>query len=354
MEAKRKHHRHGPSRRLLDQVRDVIRRRHYSIRTEEAYVSWIRRYILFHGKRRPCEMGERELEAFLTFFAVERRVSASTQNQALNAIVFLYRHVLKRELDWVDDVTRAKRGARLPVVFTREEAAAALSRLDGTVWTMASLLYGSGLRLMECVRLRVKDVDFKSREIVVREGKGGKDRVTMLPDRVSGPLADHLRRVRVIHAQDLSEGFGDVYLPYALKRKYPSAGREWGWQYALPASKRSIDPRSGLERRHHIDPSVLQRAVKQAVRDAKVHKPASCHTFRQAFATCLLENGYDIRTVQELLGHKDVHTTMIYTHVLNRGGRGVLSPVDFALPVPMAKASEGARATNEERGNTST
>ena len=314
--------------RLLDQVRHVIRRLHYSIRTEQAYVDWIRRFILFHGKRHPVEMGALEVEAFLTHLAVQGEVAASTQNQALNAIVFLYRRVLKKEFGWLEGVERAKKPTRLPVVFTREEARGVLARLDGIRWVMASLLYGSGLRLMECIRLRVKDVDFDQHQLIVRDGKGGKDRITMLPDRLVEPLKTHLDKIAVLHKKDLSEGFGAVYLPFALEKKYPNANREWGWQYVFPATHRSVDPRSGIERRHHIDPTVLQRAVKEAVRSAGLVKPASCHTFRHAFATHLFGNGYDIRTVQELLGHKDVSTTMIYTHVLNRGGRGVRSPLD--------------------------
>jgi integron integrase len=255
-------------------------------------------------------------------------VSASTQNQALNAIVFLYRQVLQRELGWLENVERAKRPVKLPVVFTRAEVKAVLNQLDGTKWLMASLLYGCGLRLMEAVRLRVKDLDFAQRQVIVRHGKGGKDRITMLPQRLIEPLRTHLVKVKAVHERDIAEGFGRVYLPFALERKYPSANREWGWQYVFPASKRSMDPRSQVMRRHHIDPTVLQRAVKHAIRKAGLVKPGSCHTFRHSFATHLLENGYDIRTVQELLGHSDVNTTMLYTHVLNRGGRGVHSPLD--------------------------
>jgi integron integrase len=314
--------------RLLDQVRDKIRTKHYSIRTEKTYIDWIRRFILFHDKRHPKDMGAAEVEQFLTYLAVNQEVAASTQNQALSALLFLYRDVLDVQLEWMDNVVRAKKSQRIPVVLTRDETKAVLARLDGTNRLMANLLYGSGLRLMECVRLRVKDVDFDYRQIVVRDGKGHKDRVTVLPDSLIPPLQDQLERARVLHEQDLAEGFGDVYLPFALERKYPNAGREWGWQYVFPARKRSTDPRSGKQRRHHPDPKQLQRAVKQAVRDGGIHKPASCHTFRHAFATHLLESGYDIRTVQELLGHNDVRTTMIYTHVLNRGGRGVRSPLD--------------------------
>lgn len=314
--------------RLLDVVRERIRLKRYSIRTEHAYTHWIRRFILFHGKRHPREMGAPEVEAFLSDLAVQRNVAASTQNQALAAILFLYRDVLGIELPWLQDVVRAKRPARLPVVLTRREVEAVLARLDGRDWLMASLLYGAGLRLMECVRLRVKDIDFAMRQIVVRDGKGAKDRVTMLPEKLLFPLQLQLKKAKALHDADLAAGFGEVHLPYALAQKYPNASREWGWQYVFPASRRSIDPRSGVERRHHLDPKTLQRSVRNAVRAAGLAKPASCHTFRHSFATHLLEAGYDIRTVQELLGHADVKTTMIYTHVLNRGGRGVRSPLD--------------------------
>ena len=314
--------------KLLDQVRDLIRLKHYSIRTEQAYLGWIRRFILFHHKRHPKEMGKTEIETFLTYLAVQENVAASTQNQAMNAILFLYRHVLKQDLGWLEDVTRAKRPARLPVVLTVPEVQAVLARLDGQHWVMASLLYGSGLRLMECLRLRVKDLELTRRELIVRDGKGSKDRITLLPDKLIQPLQTQLERVKVIHQQDLQQGFGAVYLPYALERKYPNANREWAWQYVFPADKRSIDPRSGVERRHHLGETALQQAVRNAVRQAGIDKPASCHTLRHSFATHLLVNGYDIRTVQELLGHKDVRTTMIYTHVLNRGGKGVRSPLD--------------------------
>ncbi|MDQ2695160.1 MAG: integron integrase [Pseudomonadota bacterium] len=314
--------------RLLDRVRDAIRRKHYSIRTEHAYLAWIRRFILFHQKRHPADMGKPEIEAFLTHLAVRGNVAASTQNQALCAILFLYKEVLDTPVEWLDGVTRARKPARLPVVLTPDEVRAILARLDGSRWLMAALLYGSGLRLMECLRLRVKDLEFSRREITVRDGKGQRDRVTMLPASLIEPLQRHLHRVKALHEQDLAEGFGAVYLPFALERKYPNAPREWSWQYVFPACKRSVDPRSGIERRHHLAETVLQHAIKQAVRDAGIAKPASCHTFRHSFATHLLEKGYDIRTVQELLGHRDVRTTMIYTHVLNRGGRGVRSPLD--------------------------
>jgi integron integrase len=315
--------------KLLDQVRYKIRLKHYSIRTEQAYVDWIKRFILFHRKRHPASMGAPEVRAFLSHLAVERHVAASTQCQALSAIVFLYREILERDLGWLEDMERAKKPERLPVVFSRAEVHAVLARLDGQPWLMASLLYGAGLRLMECIRLRVKDVDFGYRQILVRDGKGQKDRVTMLPQMVVEPLRVQLQKVKTLHEQDLAEGFGEVYLPFALERKYPDASREWHWQYVFPSHKRSVDPRTGKERRHHVDEKVLQRAVKKAIRQARITKPGSCHTFRHSFATQLLEAGYDIRTVQELLGHKDVRTTMIYTHVLNQGGKGVRSPLDL-------------------------
>jgi integron integrase len=314
--------------KLLEQVRDRIRVKHYSLRTEDAYVHWIKRFIFFHNKRHPKDMSAPEVEAFLSHLATQRNVAASTQSQALSALLFLYREVLGVELPWLENVTRAKKPQRLPVVLSVQEVKSVLVHLDGRNWVMASLLYGSGLRLMECVRLRVKDVDFAMRQITVRDGKGAKDRVTMLPDSPIEPLKRYLEKVKAVHEKDLREGFGEVYLPFALERKYTNAGREWGWQYVFPASQRSIDPLSGKERRHHLDEKVLQRAVKAAVREAGLAKPASCHTLRHSFATHLLQSGYDIRTVQELLGHKDVSTTMIYTHVLNRGGRGVTSPLD--------------------------
>ena len=314
--------------KLLDLVRQEIRTRHYSIRTEEAYTRWIKQFILFHNKRHPAEMGEHEVTAFLSHLAVNRNISASTQNQALSAILFLYKQVLKQPLDWLDSITRAKHPERIPIVFTRGEVQAILAQLDGQTWLMASLLYGSGLRLMECLRLRVKDLDFGYKQITVRDGKGAKDRVTLLPGALQGPLQRHLAKVCLQHAQDLQQGFGAVYLPFALERKYPTANREWGWQYVFPAPRRSVDPRSGAVRRHHVDEQVLQKTVKAAIRAAGISKPGSCHTFRHSFATHLLEDGYDIRTVQELLGHKDITTTMIYTHVLNRGGKAVRSPLE--------------------------
>jgi integron integrase len=313
-------------------MRALIRARHYSLRTEETYVGWVKRFILFHGKRHPRDMGAQEVQQFLAHLALEGHVAASTQSQALSAILFLYQQVLKHDIGWLHDVVRAKQPQRLPVILTRDEVAMVLRHLSGIPWIMATLLYGAGLRLMECIRLRVKDVDFAYNQIVVRDGKGQKDRVTMLPQHVKAALQQHLREVQHLHMQDLDTGGGSVYLPYALERKYPNAHHEWIWQYIFPAARMSRDPRTGIVRRHHLHKLVLQRAVYAAVRKAKISKPASCHTLRHAFATHLLEAGYDIRTVQELLGHKDVSTTMIYTHVLNRGGRGVMSPADLLGP----------------------
>ncbi len=314
--------------RLLEQVREAVRTRHYSLRTEEAYIRWAREYILFCGKRHPAELGAREVSAFISHLAVGRKVAASTQTQALSALLILNREVLALPIGWVDDIERAKKPKRLPVVFTREEARVVLGHLREEAWLMASLLYGSGLRLMECVRLRVKDFDLARLQITVRDGKGGKDRFTVLPASLAEPLQRQLERTRALHELDLREGFGHVHLPYALARKYPVADREWCWQYVFPARHRSRDPRTGREQRHHVAETVLQKAVKRAIRTAGVAKPGSCHTFRHSFATHLLEAGYDIRTVQELLGHASVETTQIYTHVLNRGGRGVKSPLD--------------------------
>jgi integron integrase len=314
--------------KLLDQVREKLRVKHYAIRTEQSYVDWIKRYIYFHDKTHPKDLGAQDVEAFLTHLAVAGKVSASTQNQAKSAILFLYREVLEIQLPWLDNVTQAKAPKRLPVVLTVAEVQAVLSRLSGTHFLIASLLYGSGMRLMEAVRLRVKDVDFARREILVREGKGFKDRVTMLPEAVIAALQAHLVKVKALHAEDLAQGYGEVYLPFALDKKYPNAGRGWGWQYIFPSKNLSVDPRSGKTRRHHLDEKGVQRAVKQAVRDAGLVKPATPHTLRHSFATHLLQSGYDIRTVQELLGHSDVSTTMIYTHVLNKGGKGVVSPLD--------------------------
>jgi len=320
-----------PNPRLLDRVRDAVRARHYSRRTEEAYAAWIRRYILFHGKRHPAEMGAAEITRFLTDLAVRHKVAASTQNQALSALLFLYREVLGQEIPWLEDVVRAKRARRLPVVLARDETRAVLDQLRGVPRLMALLLYGAGLRVLECARLRVKDVDLASNQIVVRAGKGDRDRVTMLPAAVKASLAQHLELARRQHDRDLARGAGWVELPGALMRKYPNAGREWGWQWVFPATRIYVDRVTGQRRRHHLHETVLQRAVADAVRRAGIGKPATCHTFRHSFATHLLEDGYDIRTVQELLGHRDVSTTMIYTHVLNRGPGGVRSPADRML-----------------------
>ena len=314
--------------RLLDEVRAVCRMRHLSLRTEQAYVAWIRRFIFFHDKRHPRSMREAEIRAFISHLAVNGAVTASTQTVALSALLFLYRDVLKIDLPYVSNIERARKPKRLPTVFTREETKRILASLEGTHWLVAGLLYGSGLRLMECLRLRVKDIDLTYGQITVRDGKGEKDRVTMLPTKLKQPLVRQLQRVKMAHDEDMAVGFGEVYLPYALARKYPNAPKQWGWQYVFPAANRSIDPRSGKERRHHFSETSVQKAVKSALRKVGIVKNASCHTFRHSFATHLLEQGYDIRTVQELLGHKDVRTTMIYTHVLNRGGRGVQSPID--------------------------
>ena len=314
--------------KLLDRVRLAMRTGHYSPRTEEAYVGGIKRYIFFHGVRHPGEMAEPEVNAFLTHLAVKERVSASTQTQALSALLFLYGHVLGRKIGTLDGLIRARKPRRLPVVMTREEVKAVLSHLSGDKWLMASVMYGAGLRLMECLGLRVHDVDFAAHQITVRDGKGAKDRLTMLPGSVKDPLQEHLTRVREIHHRDLASGYGRVALPYALARKYPNAPSEWGWQWVFPQENRWVDPQTGERGRHHVDESIVQKAVSAAVRKAGIPKHATCHTFRHSFATHLLEAGYDIRTVQELLGHTDVKTTMIYTHVLNRGGRGVKSPAD--------------------------
>lgn len=314
--------------KLLDLVRGKIRLKHYSIRTEQAYVDWIKRFILHFDKKHPKDLGALEVEQFLTYLAVQGKVAPSTQNQAKSALLFLYKEVLGVDLPWLDDVERAKAPKRLPVVLTPMEVQEILSHLDGTPHLVVSLLYGTGMRILEALRLRVKDVDFSRKEILIRDGKGFKDRVTMLPGVLIEPLKLHLKRVKDLHEKDLAEGYGAVYLPYALSKKYPQAEREWAWQYVFPSARLSVDPRSGETRRHHIQDQAIQRAVRQAVRDAGLTKPATPHTLRHSFATHLLEGGYDIRTVQELLGHSDVSTTMIYTHVLNKGGRGVMSPLD--------------------------
>jgi integron integrase len=314
--------------RLLDQVRERLRTLHYSYRTEQQYLQWIRRFILFSGKRHPQEMGAAEVEAFLTHLAVGRGVSASTQNQALAALLFLYQRVLEVDLPWLQGVVRAKRSRHLPVVLTHAEVRAVLANLHVEYWLIGNLLYGGGLRLLECLRLRVKDLNFAYRQVLVRDGKGSKDRVTILPESLVEPLQRHLHDVRAQHEQALRNGFAGVELPDALARKYPRASLEWGWQYVFPARSPSRDPRSQAWRRHHVYPETVQRRVKTAVRAAGLAKPASCHTFRHCFATHLLEHGYDIRTVQELLGHQDVKTTQIYTHVMRKGANAVQSPLD--------------------------
>jgi len=315
-------------KKLLDQLRDTIRLKHYSYRTEQSYVQWVRRYILFHNKRHPQEMAVPEITAFLTHLAVKEQVAASTQNQALSALLFLYRYVLCQPLDEAIDAVRAKPSRYLPTVLTKDEVQAILQQLSGVPQLFLQLLYGSGLRLNEGLRLRIKDLDFAQRQIVVRDVKGNQSRITMLPARLLEPLQLHLHQVKQIHQRDLQQGYGSVYLPFALERKYPYADRAWIWQFVFPASSRARDPRSGIVRRHHLHETSIQKTLKQAVHTAKIDKRVGCHTFRHSFATHLLEAGYDIRTVQELLGHKDVKTTMIYTHVLNRGGRGVRSPLD--------------------------
>lgn len=318
----------APAPRLLDQVRARLRVKHYSLRTEHAYVGWIKRFVLANGKRHPRDLGAEEVERFLSTLAVDGKVTPSTQNQALSALLFLYREVLDIELPWMENVVRAKRPRKLPTVLSRSEVHLLLAQMEGRPWLLASVLYGTGLRLMECLRLRVKDVDFARNEILVRDGKGAKDRRTVLPTSLVEPLQRELERVRLLHEGDLREGFGAVWLPHALARKYPTAAREFGWQYLFPAARRSLDPRDGLERRHHYDDGMLSRALKRARLRAGIQKPLSAHTLRHSFATHMIEAGYDIRTVQELLGHEDVATTQVYTHVLNRGAGGVLSPLD--------------------------
>lgn len=312
----------------MDQVSDVMRLKHYAFRTEQTYVSWIKRFIFFHDKKHPKEMGEPEVEAFLTWLAVEKHVSKSTQNQAFNALIFLYREVLKKPLEGRIDAVRSSKKQRLPIVMNKEETQRVLSGMNGTTQLMAKLLYGGGLRLMECIRLRVKDIDFEINEIRVHSGKGDKDRLVPLPKSIKPSLKIHLERIKLIHEDDLSKGCGEVYLPNALDRKYPRAGKEWGWQYVFPSSKLSHDPRKKVIRRHHMDPSTLDKAIKRAVKLAGITKHVTSHTFRHSFATHLLQTGTDIRTIQSLLGHNDLSTTMIYTHVLRQGGQGVKSPLD--------------------------
>jgi len=305
-----------------------MRALHYSRRTEKTYWYWIRWFVFFHGKRHPREMGAPEVTAFLGWLATERNVAAATQNQALSALLFLYQKVLGKELPWLADLVRAQRPVRLPTVLSESEVRRVLANVDGVGRLMVGFLYGAGLRQIECLSLRVKDIDFAYRQVLVRDGKGAKDRVTMLPENLVQPLQAHLGRVRLLHRRDLDEGCGEVSLPFALARKYPRAGREWGWQFVFPSGNRSADPESGVVRRHHVHPDTLGRIVKRAAQHAGIVKPVTCHTLRHSFATHLLERGHDIRTVQELLGHADVSTTMIYTHVMNKGARGVRSPLD--------------------------
>ncbi len=314
--------------KLLDELQQALRSRHYSRRTEQTYCQWVKRFVRFNNLRHPSEMAEPEINAFLTYLALKEKVSASTQNQALSALLFLYRHIIGREVGDLGEVIRARKPKHLPVVMTRDEVKAVLANLKGDKWLMASLMYRAGLRLMECLRLRVQDIDFERNEILVRDGKGDKDRITMLPVSLQPPLQEHLTKVKKVHERDLAQGWGSVQLPYALDRKYPNASSEWRWQWVFPQENRWKNTRTGEEGRHHVHESIIQKAVGRAVRKSVLTKRATCHTFRHSFATHLLESGYDIRTIQELLGHKDVKTTMIYTHVLNRGGKGVKSPVD--------------------------
>jgi integron integrase len=333
----------GGTKRLIDRLREEVRARHYSRRTEKAYWYWIRYFIFFHGKRHPAEMGAPEVTAFLSWLATKRNVAAATQNQALSALLFLYKHVLGQGMPWLDEMVRAQRPVRLPTVLTEGEVRRLLEAFSGSLRLMASLLYGAGLRQIECLTLRVKDIDFAYRQIIVRDGKGARDRATMLPENLVQPLHAHLGKVRLLHRGDRREGCGEVWLPHALSRKYPRAGYEWGWQFVFPSGRRSLDPESGAERRHHVHPDTLARAVKRAARAAGIVKPVTCHTLRHSFATHLLERGYDIRTVQELLGHADVSTTMIYTHVMNKGARAVRSPLD-RLEEPQPEMYGGARS----------
>jgi integron integrase len=319
----------NPPKKLLDLYREAIRVKQYSPRTEKTYTEWVRRYILYHNKRHPAEMRTPEINQYITHLVVEQKASASTQNQAISAILFLYRNVLKIELDETAlDFIRPQKGKRIPTVLSKDEARAILNQMTGPYKLMAQIMYGAGLRIMECLRLRIKDIDFENHRILVYDGKGGDDRITVLPDSLIPPLREHIQQVRAIHQKDLAEGFGAASMPYGLDKKYPLAGKEWIWQYLFPAATRYTDPQTRLTTRHHIHETAVQKAVKEAARIAKIQKRVTPHTFRHSFATHLLQNGYDIRTVQELLGHKDVKTTMIYTHVLQRGGISVKSPLD--------------------------
>ena len=317
------------NKKLLDQIKEKTRTNHLSIRTEQAYISWAKRFILFHNKKHPAKMGEKEIEDFLTHIVVVNNVSASTQNQALNAILFMYKEIFDRKLNKIKGFKRSTKKIKIPTVLSQNEIDEFFTNISGNYKVMAGLMYGSGLRLMECVRLRVKDIDFNYNQIIVKDGKGNKDRITLLPNKYKEALQIQLKKVKAIHKQDLADGFGKVYLPNALDKKFPNAGKEWSWQYVFPAAYITIDPRTEIKRRHHISESIIQKSVKTAARKSTgINKIVSCHTLRHSFATHLLENGYDIRTVQELLGHKDLKTTMIYTHVLNRGGFAVKSLAD--------------------------
>lgn len=318
------------SAKLLDEVRNFMRRRHYSIRTEQSYCGWIKRYVAFHKMRSRDDLqdGERKIEQFLTHLAVDRRVAPSTQNQAMNALVFLYKRVLEEPLDQAINAERAPKKVNIPVVLAREETTKVITLMTGVHQLVVRMLYGCGLRIIECLRLRVQDVDLSMKAVTVRSGKGAKDRVTTFPETIIPTFEEHLRRVRLLHEQDSKQGYGKVYLPYALNRKYPNAASKWQWQYVFPASRISTDPRTGVQRRHHLDPSPINKAIAKAVRQAGIDKKVSAHTFRHSFATHLLQRGTDIRTIQALLGHSDVSTTMIYTHVLQQGANGVISPLD--------------------------
>ncbi|CAN2043725.1 Integrase/recombinase [Candidatus Magnetomoraceae bacterium gMMP-13] len=318
------------NQKLLDQVRNTMRLKHYSIHTERAYCDWIKRYVRFHKMKSRDDLseGEKKIEEFLTDLAVNGNVAPSTQSQAMNALVFLYKHILKEDLDGKINAKRARKKSNMPVVLTQEEVGKVIAFIGGTSQLVVKLIYGSGLRISEALRLRIKDIDYDMKTITVRSGKGAKDRVTTFPVSITPLLKDHLKKVKLIHQQDLARGYGEVYMPYALDRKYPTAGAEWKWQYVFPASKLSIDPRSKKVRRHHIDPSVVNKAIKVASRKAGLNKRITSHTFRHSFATHLLQRGTDIRTIQSLLGHKDVSTTMIYTHILQQGGQGIRSPLD--------------------------
>ena len=331
--------------KLLERMRHAIRVRHYSIRTEEAYLGWARRFFAY-TRRHPKELEADNINRFLTHLAIKKNVAASTQRQALSAILFLYRNVLKLDPPWIENIVRARQPKNLPVVLSKNEVAAILTRLEGTVQLIVLMLYGTGMRILECLRLRVQDLDFDLGNIAIRDGKGHKDRTALLPDTCRQRLKDHLLHVKELHEQDLNEGFGRVYLPKALDRKYPNAAADWRWQYVFPAGSRGKDPRTGIIRRHHLHNTIIHRAIKQAIRDAHINKNVSCHTFRHSFATHLLMAGYDIRTIQELLGHKDVKTTMIYTHILqNSAGRGIVSPAD-ALGFPASERSSAIEHTS--------